>query len=115
MSAVTPAMNAETHDVLVNRLVDKVRLNADDIVMYEEIETEDADSIVHCFLVVQARFSAASGAAGTQRGAEMRPAQVADHLAISRENESAQLIAGGKVKTLYRFPRSTLASLRPGS
>lgn len=44
-----PAMNAETHDKLVNRLVDKVRLNALDIKMYEEIGVEDADTIVISF------------------------------------------------------------------
>jgi 2-oxoglutarate ferredoxin oxidoreductase subunit alpha len=44
-----PAMNADTHNILVNRLVDKVRLNAPDIVMYEEIGVEDADTIVISF------------------------------------------------------------------
>ena len=44
-----PALNAETHDKLVNRLVDKVRLNAGDIVRYQEIDTEDADTVVISF------------------------------------------------------------------
>jgi 2-oxoglutarate ferredoxin oxidoreductase subunit alpha len=44
-----PAMNAETHDRLINRLVDKVRLNALDIKMYEQIMVEDADTIVISF------------------------------------------------------------------
>ena len=44
-----PAMNVETHDKLVNRLVDKIRLNAADIEMYEEIDAEDADTIVISF------------------------------------------------------------------
>lgn len=44
-----PALNAPTHDKLVNRLVDKVRLNAADIVMYEEVGTEDADTVVISF------------------------------------------------------------------
>ena len=44
-----PALNAATHDKLVNRLVDKVRLNASDIVMFEEVDTEDADTIVVSF------------------------------------------------------------------
>jgi 2-oxoglutarate ferredoxin oxidoreductase subunit alpha len=44
-----PALNAPTHDKLVNRLVDKVRLNAADIVMYEEIATDDAETIVIAF------------------------------------------------------------------
>jgi len=44
-----PAMNAETHDTLVNRLVDKIRLNAADIEMHEETQVEDADTIVISF------------------------------------------------------------------
>jgi 2-oxoglutarate ferredoxin oxidoreductase subunit alpha len=44
-----PALNAETHNKLVNRLVDKIRLNAADLEMYEEIDTEDADTIVVSF------------------------------------------------------------------
>ena len=44
-----PAMNVETHDKLINRLVDKIRLNAADIERYEEIDTEDADTIVISF------------------------------------------------------------------
>lgn len=44
-----PAMNPETHDKLINRLVDKIRLHAGDIEMYEEIGVEDADTIVISF------------------------------------------------------------------
>jgi len=44
-----PALDPETHDKLINRLVDKIRLNADDIIMYEEIDVEDADTIVIAF------------------------------------------------------------------
>jgi 2-oxoglutarate ferredoxin oxidoreductase subunit alpha len=44
-----PAMNAETHDKLVRRLVDKVRLNAADIVMYEESGLDDAETVVVSF------------------------------------------------------------------
>jgi 2-oxoglutarate ferredoxin oxidoreductase subunit alpha len=44
-----PAMNAETHNKLVNRLVDKVRLNADKIEMHEEIAVDDAETIVVAF------------------------------------------------------------------
>jgi len=44
-----PAMDAETHDKLINRLVDKVRLNAAQIEMYEEFDVEDADTIVISF------------------------------------------------------------------
>jgi len=44
-----PALNAVAHDKLVNRLVDKIRLNAADIEMYEEIDTDDADTVVVSF------------------------------------------------------------------
>jgi 2-oxoglutarate ferredoxin oxidoreductase subunit alpha len=41
-----PALTAERHDELVTRLVDKVRLNAADIVDYEETEVDDAETVV---------------------------------------------------------------------
>jgi len=44
-----PALNPQTHDKLVNRLVDKVRLNAADIEMYEDFATDDAETIVVSF------------------------------------------------------------------
>jgi 2-oxoglutarate ferredoxin oxidoreductase subunit alpha len=44
-----PALNPETHDKLVNRLVDKIRLNAADIEMYDETGVDDADTIVISF------------------------------------------------------------------
>jgi len=44
-----PALNAESHDKLVNRLVDKIRLHAADIELYEEIKVDDADTIVVSF------------------------------------------------------------------
>lgn len=44
-----PALNAETHDALVNRLVDKVRLNAGEIERYEEIELDDAETVIITF------------------------------------------------------------------
>ena len=44
-----PALNAKTHNALVNRLVDKIRLNAAEIEMFEEFGTDDADTIVISF------------------------------------------------------------------
>ena len=44
-----PALNPETHDKLINRLVDKIRLNARNIEMYEEVGVDDADTIVISF------------------------------------------------------------------
>jgi 2-oxoglutarate ferredoxin oxidoreductase subunit alpha len=44
-----PAISAEIHDQLINRLVDKIRCNASDIEMYEEIGVDDAETIVISF------------------------------------------------------------------
>jgi 2-oxoglutarate ferredoxin oxidoreductase subunit alpha len=44
-----PAINAATHNTLINRLVDKVRLNAADIQLYEEIAVDDAETVVISF------------------------------------------------------------------
>jgi 2-oxoglutarate ferredoxin oxidoreductase subunit alpha len=44
-----PALNAETHNALIHRLVDKVRLNAKDIELYEEYGLEDAETVVVAF------------------------------------------------------------------
>jgi 2-oxoglutarate ferredoxin oxidoreductase subunit alpha len=44
-----PALDPDTHDKLIQRLVDKIRLNASAIEMYEEIGVEDADTIVVSF------------------------------------------------------------------
>ncbi|MCC6153419.1 MAG: 2-oxoacid:acceptor oxidoreductase subunit alpha [Candidatus Hydrogenedentes bacterium] len=41
-----PSLTAQTHEKLINRIVDKVRLNADRIVRYELINTEDAEVVV---------------------------------------------------------------------
>ncbi|MBI4558929.1 MAG: 2-oxoacid:acceptor oxidoreductase subunit alpha, partial [Candidatus Hydrogenedentes bacterium] len=44
-----PALNEKAHDRLVNRLVDKVRLNAGKIKMHEEHWLEDAETVVVSF------------------------------------------------------------------
>ncbi|MBX7258794.1 MAG: 2-oxoacid:acceptor oxidoreductase subunit alpha [Candidatus Hydrogenedentes bacterium] len=44
-----PLLNAAAHEKLVRRLVDKVRLNADEILRYEEIMVDDADTVVVAF------------------------------------------------------------------
>jgi len=41
-----PAMNWEAQEKLVHRLVNKIRLHADEIVMYEERDVEDAEVVV---------------------------------------------------------------------
>ena len=44
-----PAMDPDSHEVLVNRLVDTIRLNADDIELSEELYVEDAETVVVAF------------------------------------------------------------------
>ena len=41
-----PVMTADAQDRLIRRLVDKIRLNRDDIIKYKETQVEDADIIV---------------------------------------------------------------------
>lgn len=41
-----PVINAEAQDKLVNRLVDKIQKNADDIIDYEEYDIDDCDVVV---------------------------------------------------------------------
>lgn len=41
-----PVINAECQDQLVRRLVNKVKKNADDIIRFEEMETDGADVVV---------------------------------------------------------------------
>jgi 2-oxoglutarate ferredoxin oxidoreductase subunit alpha len=44
-----PNMNPDTQEQLVHRLVNKIRLNADKIARYEEIDVKDADVVVVTF------------------------------------------------------------------
>jgi len=44
-----PALTAAKHNELVHRLVDKVRLNAQDIERYDEYELEDAETVIIAF------------------------------------------------------------------
>ncbi|MDH3645903.1 MAG: 2-oxoacid:acceptor oxidoreductase subunit alpha [Gammaproteobacteria bacterium] len=41
-----PHLTADTHNQLINRLIDKVRLNAPDIIDYEERHVDDAETVV---------------------------------------------------------------------
>ena len=41
-----PVMTADAQDSLIRRLVDKIRLNRNDIIKYEEVDVEDAEVIV---------------------------------------------------------------------
>jgi len=51
-----PVMTTEAQDHLVRRLVDKIRVNRDDIIKYKEIQIEDADIIV-CAYGITARIA----------------------------------------------------------
>jgi 2-oxoglutarate ferredoxin oxidoreductase subunit alpha len=51
-----PIMTTETQDLLVRRLVDKIRLNRKDIVKYKEVLIDDADIIV-CAYGISARIA----------------------------------------------------------
>jgi 2-oxoglutarate ferredoxin oxidoreductase subunit alpha len=44
-----PALDADRHDALVRRLVDKVRLHAEDILRYETLAVDDAETLVVAF------------------------------------------------------------------
>ena len=44
-----PALTAPVHEKLINRLNDKVRLNAHDIQMYDEVEVDDAEIVLVAF------------------------------------------------------------------
>ncbi|MFA6244952.1 MAG: 2-oxoacid:acceptor oxidoreductase subunit alpha [Candidatus Hydrogenedentales bacterium] len=44
-----PLLNAAAHEKLVRRLVDKVRLNAEKILQFEEIMVDDAETVVVAF------------------------------------------------------------------
>jgi len=41
-----PVMTADAQDSLIRRLVDKIRLNRNDIIKYEEVDVEDAEVVV---------------------------------------------------------------------
>ena len=84
-----PALTPERHDELVNRLVDKVRLNAADIVDYDETHVEDAETIVIAY-------------GCTARSAE----------AAVREARAEGLSAGMlRPKTIWPFPEARIRQL----
>lgn len=62
-----PVMTAEAQDRLVRRLSDKIRLNRDDIINYEEVLLDDADIIV-CAYGITARIAKFAVMAARQQG-----------------------------------------------
>lgn len=104
-----PALNAPTHDKLVNRLVDKVRLNADDILMYEEIGTEDADTVVISFGCT-ARSARHAVAEARREGLKCGFLRLITVWPFPEER-IRQLIAAGKVQR-FIVPEVNLGQLR---
>lgn len=104
-----PAMNPETHNALVNRLVDKVRLNADDIVMYEETECEDAETVVIAFGCT----ARSARRAVRQARNEGRKCGLLRLLTVwpFPEKRIRSLVEGGKVKR-FIVPEINLGQLR---
>jgi 2-oxoglutarate ferredoxin oxidoreductase subunit alpha len=104
-----PAMFPDTHDQLVNRLVDKIRLNADDIVMYEEIECEDAETIVVAFGCT-ARSARRAVRQARNEGLKCGLLRLQTIWPFP-EKRIRQLIEGGKVKR-FIVPEINLGQLR---
>jgi 2-oxoglutarate ferredoxin oxidoreductase subunit alpha len=62
-----PAMTAAAQDKLVTRLIDKIRLHADDIIMYDEYMTDDADIVV-CAYGITSRIARYAVKLARQKG-----------------------------------------------
>ncbi len=104
-----PALTAETHDALVRRLVDKVRLNAADIVDFEERYLDDAETVVVAF---GCTARSASGAVERARARGLpcgllRPRTVWPF----PEERIRQLLGHGRVKR-FVVPEVNLGQLR---
>lgn len=84
-----PALNADTHNKLVNRLVDKVRLNAKAIKDYDEWLLDDADTVVVAF------------------GCSARSARQAVRLARAEGHRCGLL----RLVTVWPFPESRIRRL----
>lgn len=104
-----PALNPPTHDKLVNRLVDKIRLNADEIVMYEEFGLDDAETVVISF----------GCTARSARHAVLEARNAGEKVGFLRlitiwpfpEGRIRELIDGGNVKR-FVVPEVNLGQLR---
>jgi len=83
-----PDMSVEAQNTLVRRLSDKIRLNADEIIMVEEIDTEDCDVLVVAY------------------GITARSSATAVKQARSEGIKAGML----RLKTLWPFPEKILLS-----
>ncbi|MBT8136772.1 MAG: 2-oxoacid:acceptor oxidoreductase subunit alpha [Gammaproteobacteria bacterium] len=84
-----PALTAATHDKLVRRLVDKVRLNAGSIVEFEEIGLDDAETVVIAY------------------GCTARSAR----RAVREARNDGQKVGLLRPKTIWPFPQTRLQQL----
>ena len=104
-----PALTPETHDKLVNRLVDKVRLNAADIVDFEERDVDDAECVVISYGCTARSASAAVSQARSEGLAcgLLRPKTIWPF----PEEPIRRLLKAGKVKK-FVVPEINLGQLR---
>lgn len=104
-----PAIDADVHDRLVNRLVDKVRLNASKIEMYDEIGVDDADTVVISFGCT----ARSAGHAVNVARSEGRKCGLLRPITIwpFPETRIRELIASGNVKR-FIVPEVNLGQLR---
>ncbi|MBI5095429.1 MAG: 2-oxoacid:acceptor oxidoreductase subunit alpha [Candidatus Hydrogenedentes bacterium] len=104
-----PALSAEPHEKLVNRLVDKIRVHAADIVMHEDFLLDDAETIVVAFGCTARSARAAVNLARRQgvRAGLLRPI-TAWPFPTARIKE---LIAAGQVKQ-FVVPEINLGQVR---
>ncbi|MCL4217752.1 MAG: 2-oxoacid:acceptor oxidoreductase subunit alpha [Candidatus Hydrogenedentes bacterium] len=85
-----PALNAESHSKLINRLSDKIRHNADEILMYDEYCIEDAETVIIAF------------------GCTARSARRAVALARARGLKAGLL----RIVTIWPFPKDRIIALQ---
>jgi 2-oxoglutarate ferredoxin oxidoreductase subunit alpha len=84
-----PALTPETHNALVNRLVDKVRLNAQAIEIHDEYELADAETVIIAF------------------GCTSRSARQAARLARARGSKCGLL----RLVSIWPFPEQRIREL----
>ena len=104
-----PALTPERHNELVNRLVDKVRKNAADIVDYEEQDLDDAECVVIAYGCT-ARSAKDAVAAAREEGIRcglLRPKTIWPF----PEARVRRLLEAGKVKR-FVVPEINLGQLR---
>ncbi|MDH3613924.1 MAG: 2-oxoacid:acceptor oxidoreductase subunit alpha [Gammaproteobacteria bacterium] len=104
-----PELTPETHDKLVNRLVDKVRLNALDIVDFDEQHVDDAECVVIAYGCTARSASAAVDQARAEglRCGLLRPKTIWPF----PEERVRRLLEIGKIKR-FIVPEINLGQLR---